>query len=207
MRIRVVVSLDEQYAGILAAGVAALERIATAAEAIARNTVPAPPPATAVSFLLLLGGLDVKKGQIFGGKRGKTAAGGPVSITDDPAGQLIAVVGVDKQGVLGAPLAAGAKIAISVGAGASGKTAATFTADASPRAVNFTDANGNPQTNVPSLISGILAAQQSPVDPNDPFTVSYAITNPDGTPGDTGSGSAQIVPGTEASEVLVLQAS
>ena len=125
----------------------------------------------------------------------------PTPITDAPAGQRVAVVGIDAQGVYGASLATGASIAITAGAGASG-TPAVFTPDATPGVVSFVDAGGVSRTNIQTLISGLLVAG-SPVDANDPFVVSYAITNADGSAGDTGSATLVVVPGTETSEALV----
>ena len=204
MRIRVEVSIDPSTAQLLGQAVDALRRIAAAAERIERNTAP---PRFAISFQIILGGINVKSGKVFSGtsKGRRLAQTTPVSITNAAGGQEIAVVGLDAAGVPGAQLATGATIAITVGNGASGKVAATFAPDATPQPVSYVDENGNSQTNVPPLISGKLATA-TPVDPNDPFAVSYAITNADGSAGDTGSGQAQIVPGTETSEVLVLNA-
>ncbi len=197
---RVIVQLDDKTQALLT-------RIAVALEAIAKNTAPSP---FAVAFQILIGGnLDMKSGSEFkvvkAGKAGAVKQAGVTPITDAPSGQRVAVVGIDAQGAYGAPLASGATIAITVGPGANG-VAATFTPDATPSSVNFTDANGVAHTGVPSLISGLLVAA-TPLDINDPFTVSYAITLSGGAAGDTGSASVEVVPGTEASEVLVFPTS
>jgi len=206
---RIILSFDEQTEKLLTRAVVALESLPGIKAALEKLAVDEAPSPFAVEFYLLLGGItDMQKGKVFGGSRsGRSAAraGAPTPITDAPTGQKIAVVGVDAQGVLGAQLAPGASILITVANGANG-VAATFVADASPAPVSFVDANGKQQNSVPSLVSGVLTAAQ-PIDPNDPFVVSYAITNADGSAGDTGSGTATIVPGVEASEVLVLQAS
>jgi len=163
-----------------------------------------PSSETAVAYQLLLGGkLAMKKGSLLSvskpGKFGQSPTVQPIS--DSSTGQAIAVVGIDAAGAYGASLAAGATIAITVANGTNG-VAATFVPDASPQAVTFTDASGAVHTNCPSLISGKIVPA-TPLDVNDPFVVTYAITLAGGVAGDTGSATCEIVPGTETSEVLV----
>jgi hypothetical protein len=200
------ISVFERIATATENNLAVLERIAAAVEGIKANTAPSP---FAVAFQILIGEtLDMKKGSVVKtskkGKFGQSPAT-PVPITDAPSGQKVAVVGIDAQGAYGAPLATGASILISAANGANG-VAAVFTADPTPAAVTFTDASGVVHTNVPSLASGLLVAS-TPPDINDPFVVSYAITLAGGAAGDTGSATLEVVPGTEASEVLVFPTS
>jgi hypothetical protein len=189
-------------AGAIVQGTILLTEIESDLKIIAVNTNPIPVIGPAIAEKILIGGeLEMKKGKMLAKLR---QAGGPTPITDGSSGQKIAVVGIDAAGASGAQLAPGDTIAVSVGNGTNG-VAAAFTADASPAAVSYVDSNGVQRTNVPSLVTGVLLAA-SPVDPNDPFTVSYAITKADGSAGNTGQASCQIVPGTEASEILVFPA-
>jgi hypothetical protein len=153
----------------------------------------------AVEFQILIGGtFDMQKGQLLSALK----AAGPVPITDLPTGQRIAVVGLDAQGALGATLPTGAKIAFTP---VSDPTVAAITPDATAQPVNFVDSTGVQRNGIPTLLTGTLIAT-SPVNANVPATIGYAITNADGTAGDTGTASFDVVPGTVASEVLVFSA-
>jgi hypothetical protein len=185
---RVTVEFDKFF-------LALFQRLVVAAETIAKNTAPSP---FAVEFQLLIGG-SMLKGSMLAKKVGASV---PTDITDAPTGQRVVVVGIDAQGAYGAPLATGASIVGSVGPGTNTPTPATFTPTIPPGLATFTDQAGVLHTNVQTILDGILAAT-TPIDTNDQFTVSYAITNADGTAGDTGSAPVVITPGTEASEVLV----
>jgi hypothetical protein len=174
-------------------------QIQTALQQIAINTSPIPSIGPAIAFQILIGGtlIMAAKGKMLA----KRATAVPNPITDAPTGQKIAVIGIDAQGAYGAPLASGSTIKMTVANGANG-VAATFTPDATPGTFSFVDQNGVQRNSVPSLLSGVLTAS-TPVDPNDPFIVGYAITKADGTAGGAATVSCSVVPGTEASEVLV----
>jgi hypothetical protein len=119
----------------------------------------------------------------------------PTNISDSQP-TPVAVLGIDSVGLLGAQLATGATIAVTV----DNTAVATFVADATPQPQP--QANG---TSVPSLISGDLVPA-SPVVGNTTANVSFAITNADGSAGSTGSASFQLQAGTAVSEQIVFGA-
>lgn len=151
----------------------------------------------AVSEFILIGG-NMKKGMTLGKKQA-----GPTPITDDQSGQLIAVVGIDAAGALGAMLAQGDTIDFTP---VQDGSVASVAKDDAPAVVSFTDASGVARSNIQSMLSGRLKSA-IPVNPNVATTVGYQITKADGTPGNSGTASFQVVPGTEASEALVFVAS
>lgn len=139
---------------------------------------------------------------IFGGKQhmtNKLKDSGPIQIPDTSTGEPVAVVGVDAAGALGAKLKPGSTIAITI----LDPTVAAFVPDASPLPQNVTDANGNPLS-VASMISGKIVPA-SPLKVNVVTTATYAITNADGTAGDTGSQDFEYAAGVEASEQFIFQ--
>jgi len=117
----------------------------------------------------------------------KAKATGPTLVVD--TGNLrLYVIGLDSLGAKGAPLAAGASIAVT----ASPTGVLTLTQDPTP----LTDPNGTPS---------IYSAAIAPVDPPQtgvPVTLTAVVTNADGTTQPPVTGQVQFTPGTEASVQL-----
>jgi hypothetical protein len=143
-------------------------------------------PKVATSFTLLLGGKPVAKvGQA-------QATFTPIPDNDSLP---VAVVGVDSLGILGALLAAGQTIGITV----DNALVCAFVEDASalPQTING--------VTYPSLISGVLNPA-TPTLPNTTANVTYTILNADGSTFATGSGAVQVVAGAAVGGTLILSA-
>jgi hypothetical protein len=187
------------------------ERRTIALESIARSLNRAFPfVAVAFQIFAVQENNDMQKGKLVlvavkGKARAGAAAAGPTGISDS-APQKFAVFGVDAAGMYGAPLAPGATIVLSAGAGAKGSPG-SLSQDPTPGIFNFTDPNGVARTSIPSLVSGVFTPNTATPDTLDPFAVTFAITKADGTPGDTGSAQFQTEPGVEVSEVIGLPTS
>lgn len=182
---------------------ASLPGIEEALDLIASEIAPPAPP-VAVSFLLVAistgGKADMAKAYkavLIRMSKGMKA-GAVVQISDsDPT--VFALFGVDKAGIPGASLPAGASAALTGGVGANG-TPGTLVQDAAPGAFDFTDQNGKVWKGLQSIASAVFTPNTVP-DVNDPFPVSWAIT---GGSGDAGSASFETAVGVEVSELVAV---
>jgi hypothetical protein len=177
--------LSERFAAfeaLVSRGVVALETIAAAAKSLAEGPFPA--TGTAVNFKIYIGGT--------------MGSASPVPISDLPAGTPVVVIGMDGAGALGAQLAAGAKIAMSV----DNQLVATFVPDPSPVPQPTTNPDGSAGAPITPLITGKLVAA-TPLLLDTVANVSYDITNADGSDGGSGSAAFEPVVGTETSAAIV----
>jgi hypothetical protein len=176
--------LGKRFVDLFERAVVAFEKLASAITEEIDTEGQALGPAVAAQILI-------------GGKMG-SATVTPIS---DSQPTPVAVIGIDAALVLGAALAAGASIKITV----DNTAVATFVQDASPLPQNTTLASGAAGPQVPSMISGVLQPAL-PVLANTPANVSYDITNADGTDGGSGSAAFQLVAGTEVTQSIVFGA-
>jgi hypothetical protein len=109
------------------------------------------------------------------------------------------IFGKDTAGLIGAQLAPGATIKVT----SSDPNTVILTQDAtaSGAPAGLVDpATGKPiPVGTPALASGQCSSAQPPANPNNPISVSWAVTNADGSAGPTDTDTVEVVPGLAAS--------